>query len=45
MYDNVLVQVRLTTNGTYVITTTDFTEDGEELFATETIHIESENGD
>jgi hypothetical protein len=41
MYDNVLVQVRL--NGTYLITTTDFTEDGEELSVTEVVPMEDEN--
>lgn len=43
MYDNVLVQVRLTPNGTYLITTTDFTEDGEELSVTEVVPMEHEN--
>lgn len=43
MYDNVLIRVRLITNGTYLITTTDFTEDGEEISVTETVLMEDEN--
>ena len=35
MYDSVLVRVRLTTNSTYLITLTDFTEDVEELSVNE----------
>jgi hypothetical protein len=43
MYDKVLIRVRLTPNGTYLITTTDFTEDGEELSVTEAIPMENED--
>jgi hypothetical protein len=43
MYESVLVQVRLSAGGTYVITTTDYTEDGEEISVTETVQMGSEN--